>query len=256
MPLPKPDPKLTTAPIPIAQILAQLEGSRVEVARTPEGSRLETRTAPAPPVERRNAREKATPTVERRGLPPLSIPALFPEEGPILLMVVGGWADDVALKRPLPFWEDDEEGGSLVWRALAKAGLLHKRDAEKALGQGGFWEPEPPRTKGLALTYSGYCRRGERADFEHAIKPWNLNRLQTLAQEAWTRSMKRLKVVALGETARFMMSACLYGLPEEIPLLAIAAPTREGLETTKLDRLAAEAHWIDWAANLLEVGRS
>ncbi|HJW08401.1 MAG TPA: hypothetical protein VJ483_02135, partial [Holophagaceae bacterium] len=140
--------------------------------------------------------------------------------------------------------------------ALGKAGLLHKRDAEKALGQGGFWEAEVPRTKGIALTYAGYRRRGEIADFEHVIKPWNLNRLQAMAQEAYNRSMKRMKVVALGEAARFMMSACLYGLPEEIPLLAIAAPTREGLESTKLDRMQAEAHWIDWAANLLEVGHS
>src|SRR5512135_2986369 len=61
-----------TAPIPIAQILAQLEKGEVKVQRTPEGSRLETIPAPPPPVERRQARSDVpAPAVERRGLPPL-----------------------------------------------------------------------------------------------------------------------------------------------------------------------------------------
>lgn len=246
-----------TAPIPIAQILAQLEKSELRIQRTAEGSVLETHAVAPPPVDRRQNRTGTPPPGgERRGHPPVAIPTLFPETGPILILVVAGFADDAALSRPTPFWEDDEEGGSLVWQALAKAGLLHKRDAEKALGQGGFWEAEPARTKGLALTYAGYHRRGGILDFEQVIRPWNHNRLQTLAQECWHRSMKRLKVIALGEAARFMMSACLYGLPEEIPLLAIPAPTPEGLEATKLGRLEAEAHWIEWASNLFEVGRS
>lgn len=237
------------------EILARLEAGRTEVKRTEDGSTLQIIHAHAPPEERRNPQRSgsAPPAgMDRRQFAPLQVPTLFPEAGAILILLIGGFADDLAMGQEAPFWKDDQDGGSLVWQALARTGMVHRKDLGFAMGQGGFWEDHPPRTQGLAMTYSGFRRRGEVADFEQVIKPWNLRRLQVLIQESDQRSMGRLKVVSLGETARFMTCACMFGLPG-IPLLSLPDPTKDALGVSKRPDSQARDRWIEWAADVLLV---
>lgn len=248
---PEPSP-LDTAEFPSEEILNRLELGRLAVEATDEGSRLVVNHAQTPAVERRAV---AAPTAsERRSFKPLDIPTLFPEQGPILILLVGGFADEAAMKRPAPFWEDDAGGAYLLWQALANAGLLHKKDAEFTLGRGGFWDPKPPRTLGLAMTYAAFRRKGEAAEIEKVLQPWNLHRLQTLVQACQLRSMNRLKIITLGELARFMMCATVYGMPD-LPVLSIPEPTPEGLSHCVGDD-SPGAQWMEWASNLLAIGRS
>ena len=236
------------------EILARLEAGRTEVQQTGEGSTLRIAHAHAPPDDRRNPRRTVNPPegMDRRTFIPLQVPTLFPESGPILILLIGGFADDVAMGQEAPFWRDDLEGGSLVWQALARTGLVHRKDTGFAMGQGGFWEDQPPRTQGLAMTYVGFRRRGEVADFNQVIKPWNLRRLQVLIQEDDQRYLGRLKVVSLGEAARFMTCACMFGLPG-IPLLSLPDPTKDALGVAKRPDSQARDRWIEWAADVLMV---
>lgn len=253
-PRPEPSP-LDTTEFTSEEILSRLELGRLSVQPTPEGSKLVVTHAQAPEVERRAPRPQTPPeALERRRFKPLDIPTHFPEQGAILILLVGGFADDAAITRSMPFWEDDENGAYLLWQALAKAGLLHKKDAEFTLGRGGFWDERPPRTLGLAMTYAAYRRKGEPADMERILHPWNLHRLQTLVEGCQLRAMNRLKIVTLGEVARFMMCATVYGMAD-IPVLSIPEPTAEML-AQHVGADSPGAHWMEWAADLLAVGRS
>lgn len=235
-------------------ILARLEAGRVEIQKTDDGSTLRIVHAHAPPEDRRNPlRASAAPAgMDRRRFAPLQVPTLFPEAGPILVLLIGGFADDEAMGQEIPFWKDDQGGGALVWQALSRAGLVHRRDLGLAMGQGGFWEEAPPRTQGLAMTYVGFRRRGEVADFDQVIKAWNLRRLQVLIQESDQRSMGRLRVVSIGDAARFMTCACMFGLPG-IPLLSLPDPTRDALGSAKRADPQSRERWVEWAADLLLV---
>lgn len=252
-PRPEPSP-LETREFSSEEILRRLELGRLAVEATAEGSRLVVTHAQAPVVERRQQRSEIAPTSDRRQYKPLDIPTLFPEQGPILILVVGGLATDQAMTRFMPFWEDDDGGAYLLWQALARAGLLHKKDAEFTLGRGGFWDEAPPRTLGLAMTYAGYCRKGDVADLDRILHTWNLHRLQTLVQACQARSMNRLKIITLGEIARFMMCATVYGM-EGIPVLSIPEPTGE-LLAQMAGADSPGAQWMEWAADLLAIGRS
>lgn len=250
----EPNP-LDTAEFSLSEILRRLEAGRLQVKETTEGSRLELRDVQAPEPDRRLHLGPAPSGQERRTFKPLSIPTLFPERGPILLLIVGGFADDAALSRPMPFWQDDEGGGALLWSSLGQAGLLHRKDSEAmALGWGGQWDDTPPRSHGLAMTYAGYRPKGEAAEFEKVTHPWNVHRLQTLIHACQQRSMNRLKIVTVGEAARFMCCACVYGMVD-IPVLSIAAPSRSWLAHQGTEEETA-VHWMEWAANLFTVGRS
>lgn len=244
-----------TAEYPLEEIQARLELGRLQFLALEGGSRLQVTHVAAPAADRRHQDAGTPQEGERRRFMPIAIPTLFPEQGPILLLVVGGLADEGTLRAPAPFWHDDE-GGALIWAALAKSGLVHRKDAlALSLGQGGFRELDPPRTQGVALTYAGFRKRGQLVDFEAIIRTWNQHRLQSLVQEAWSRSMGRLKVVTLGEPARFMMSAIMYGL-EGIPILSLPEPSREQLERMSPGGQSREDYWIEWAADLFAVGRT
>lgn len=245
---------LDTAEISCDEIQRRLELGRLSVEATAAGSRLVVTHSEAPDPDRRHEPGAGSPNEERRKYRPLDLPTHFPEQGPILILLVGGFADDQALRRYMPFWEDDEGSAHLLWQALAKAGLLHKKDAEFALGRGGFWDPAPPRTIGLAMTYAGYRRQGEVADVEKLLHAWNLHRLQTLVQACQARSMNRLKIVTLGEVARCLMCATVYGMAD-IPVLSIPEPTSEVL-ADRAGLGSPTAHWIEWASDLLSIGRS
>lgn len=254
-PAARPDPRpADTAEFTQEEILARLEMGRVQFEATEGGSRLKVTHVNAPAEDRRAAEVPPPEGVDRRNYHPVEIPTLFPEKGPILLLVVGGLSDELGLRTPVPFWRDDTIG-TLLWQALARAGLLHRKDAAAmAIGQGGFWELDPPRTQGLAITYAGFCKRGATADFHALIRSWNQNRLQNLVQEAWHRSMNRLKVVTLGEAARFMMSAVMYGM-EGIPILSLPEPDPEHLDSIRAGSSTAAEYWVDWASDLFAVGR-
>lgn len=244
-----------TAEFTLEEIQSRLEMGRLQVMATEEGSRLQITHVATPTQDRRHEGGPAPEAGDRRRFNPVAIPTLFPEQGPILLLVIGGLSDEVTLRAPVPFWHDDN-GGALIWVALAKAGLIHRKDAAAfALGQGGFWELDPPRTQGVAMTYAGFSRRGDVVDFEVMIKAWNQNRLQTLVQEAMARSMGRLKVVTLGEAARFMMSAIMYGM-DGIPILSLPEPSRDHLSKVKGGHQTSEEYWVEWAADVFAVGRS
>lgn len=250
----EPSPR-DTAEFTLEEIQSRLEVGRLQVLATESGSRLQITHMAAPPQDRRHLDQAPPEPGERRRFSPVAIPTLFPEQGPILILVVGGLADEVTLRAPVPFWHDDT-GGTLIWVALAKAGLVHRKDAAAfALGQGGFWELDPPRTQGVAMTYAGFSRRGEVVDFEAIIKTWNQNRLQTLVQEAQARSMGRLKVVTLGEAARFMMSAIMYGM-EGVPILSLPEPSKEHLSKVKAGAQSSEEYWVEWAADVFLAGRA
>jgi hypothetical protein len=224
------------------------------VEATEEGSRLVVAHAQAPAQDRRSIVPASSTVPDRRSFRPLDLPTLFPEKGPILILVVGGLATDAALRQTMPFWEDDTAGGFLVWQALGRAGLLHKRDVDLALGRGGFWDAAPPRTLGLAMTYAGFQPEHGSVDFDQVVHPWNIHRLETLAQACWSRSMDRLKIITLGEAARFMMCAIAYGMPG-IPVLSLPEPT-EGRLSRNMGHDSAAGLWLEWAADLLAVGRS
>jgi hypothetical protein len=248
-----PDP-LDTAEYTFEEIQQRLELGRLIVEATENGSRLVMSHADMPIQDRRH---HATPTpqdVERRTFRPLNLPTLFPEKGPILILLVGGFAVDSSLRCPMPFWEDDAAGGYLVWQALSRAGLLHKKDKDLALGRGGFWDDAPPRTLGLAMTYVGLRPQHGGVDFEHVVHSWNIHRLETLTEACLARSMDRLKVVTLGEAARFMMCAIAYGMPG-IPVLSLPEPTEDQL-ARNMGNDSAAGLWLDWASDLLAVGRS
>ena len=243
-----------TAKFSVQDILARREEGRVFVRRTEDGSTLETSHAAAPALDRRQNRG-AAPGTDRRNFTPLEIPTLFPDKGAILILLVGGLANEESIKRVLPFWEDDEGGSYLLWQALRNADLLHKKDVDFALGRGGFWDPKPPRTHGLAMTYAGFSPQGEVIDFDLVTRPWNLDRLQTLIFEAHARSMGKLKVVTLGNAARVLVCAAAYGLPD-VPVLSISEPSPETLAALKIGKGIAAQRWIDWAANVLAIGKN
>lgn len=252
---PKPEPSPhDTAEYTFEEIVARLELGRLQVEATETGSRLVMAHAEAPPEERRHAEAGTRPPSERRVFRPLNLPTLFPEQGPILILVVGGFATDANLRQAMPFWEDDAEGGYLIWQALGRAGLLHRKDADFALGRGGFWDAAPPRTVGLAMTYAGFMHEHGAVDFNHVVHPWNIHRLETLVEGCWSRSMGRLKVITLGEAARFMLCAIAYGMPG-IPVLSLPEPTKDQL-SRNLGHDSAAGLWLDWASDLLAVGRS
>lgn len=245
----------TTGKYSSEEIQARLGSGRTEVQPTEDGSSLRIIHAHAPPEDRRNPQRPVLPPPEgmdRRQFTPLQVPTLFPGAGTILVLLIAGFADDRAMGEPAPFWKDDLDGGSPVWQALARAGLVDRRDLGIAMGQGGFWEDTAPRTQGLAMTYIGFRRRGENADFDQVIKGWNLRRLQVLIQACDQRSQGRLRVVSLGEAARFMTSACMFGLPG-IPLLALPDPTKDALGGAKWPDPQARDRWIEWAADVLLV---
>lgn len=245
---------LDTAEFTFEEIAKRLALGRLQVEPTETGSRLVMTHADAPTQERRHE-EPSPPLVdERRTYRPLNLPTLFPEKGPIMILLVGGFATDATLRHPTPFWEDDSAGGYLVWQALGRAGLLHKKDVDFALGRGGFWDAAPPRTLGLAMTYVGLRPEGGPVDFDHVVHPWNVHRLETLAEACWSRSMDRLKIVTLGEAARFMLCAIAYGMPG-IPVLSLPEPTRDQL-SRNMGHDSAAGLWLDWASDLLAVGRS
>jgi hypothetical protein len=151
---------------------------------------------------------------------------------------------------PAPFWEDGTQSSALIWQAMSRAGLIHRKDA--GFSENGGWPSNhAPRAQGVAMTYAGFKRQGEIPDFDRIIHPWNLHRLQTLIQACWERSMNRLKIITVGEAARFMMCACVYGMPD-IPVLSLPEPTAENLAKNS----AATDSWVEWAADLMAVGRS
>ena len=252
---PKPEPSPhDTAEYTFEEIVARLEQGRLQVEATETSSRLVVAHAEAPTQERRQAQDAVQSSGERRTFKALNLPTLFPEKGPILILVVGGFATDATLHQPVPFWEDDTAGGYLVWQALGRAGLLHKKDADFTLGRGGFWDATPPRTVGLAMTYVGFKQAHGGVDFDHVVHPWNIHRLETLVEGCWSRSMGRLKVITLGEAARFMLCAIAYGMPG-IPVLALPEPTQDQL-ARNLGHDSAAGLWLEWASDLLAIGRS
>jgi hypothetical protein len=253
MPPREPSP-LDTAEYSFAEILRRLALGRLHVKATELGSRLVVHHADAPIQDRRTGGVGAPPGGERRSFRPLHFPTLFPEKGPILILLVGGFATDASLHRPAPYWEDDNAGGFLVWQALGRAGLLHKKDQDFALGRGGFWDASPPRTLGLAMTYVGFRPEQGSINFDQVVHPWNLNRLQTLVEACWSRSMDRLKIVTLGEAARFMMCGSAYGM-SGIPVLSLPEPTRDRL-SRNMGSDSTGGLWLEWASDLLAVARS
>lgn len=235
---------LDTAEFSHEEILQCLEMGRLVIKSTQEGSRLEVDHV-ARPCQERRINAGPAPSGERRRFRPLNIPTLFPETGPILVLLVGGFADENAMRCTTPFWEDGSPMSSFIWQAMSRAGLIHRRDA--GLGE----SSSAPRTQGLALTYAGFRRRGEIPDFDRIIHPWNIHRLQTLIQGSWERSMDRLKIITVGEAARFMMCACVYGMPD-IPVLSLPDPTEECLAKNA----SSPTDWMEWAADLMVVGKS
>ncbi len=243
---------LDTAEFTYEEILERLEVGRLIVQATEHGSRLATVHSATPETDRRGLATDL-PHADRRNFRPIDLPTRFPESGPIHLLLVGGFADDAALRRPVPYWEDDQGGASLVWQALYRSGLIHADDRDFAMGQGGFWDDRPPRTQDLAMTYAGYRRRQEMADIHRVLHPWNQQRLQTLAFACHERSGGRLRIIALGEVARHLMCTAAYGVPG-IAVLSIPEPTREELAEMHTQGPAAEK-WVDWAASMMAVGR-
>ncbi len=252
LPPPREPSSLDTAEFSFEEIARRLELGRLTVETTEEGSRLRVTHVDAPPVDRRKAQSGVPPGGERRTFRPLNLPTLFPEKGPILVLLVGGFATEASLRRPAPFWEDDTTGGYLIWQALGRAGLLHQEDADFALGRGGFWDAAPPRTHSLAMTYAGLRPGRGPLEFDHVVHPWNLNRLQTLTEACWNRSKDHLKVVTLGEAARFMMCAITHDMPG-IPIHFLPEPTKEQL-SRNMGNDSTAGLWLDWATELLAVG--
>ena len=249
---PRRDP-FDTAEFTFQEIQARLELGRLVVESTEEGSRLATVHAARPPEERRQSQLPPPPPGERRSFRPVHLPTRFPETGPIRLLIVVGFADDEALLRTVPCWEDDRHGACLLWQALYRAGLIHPDDRDFAMGLGGFWDDRPPRTLGVSLTYAGYRRAGEVADVEGVLHPWNQQRLQTLALACHERSEGRLKIVALGDVARHLMCTAAYGVPG-IAVLALPEPPSTRAEEALTHDPETE-HWVEWASNLFAAGR-
>jgi hypothetical protein len=252
---PRSEPRaFDTAEFSHEEILKRLELGRLIVQATEVGSQLATVHALAPQVDRRRDEDAPLPLEDdRRIFRPLPLPTLFPEEGPIRLLIVGGFADEITLWKPAPYWEEDRNGACLVWQALYRANLIHHDDREFAMGLGGFWDDRPPRTLGIAMTYSGYRPQKALADVDRVLHPWNQQRLQTLALACQERSGESLRVVALGDVARHLMCTATYGIPG-IAVLSLPEPTPDALQGLEQRAPGAE-RWVEWASNLFAVGR-
>src|ERR1035438_4092718 len=98
LPPPSEPSPIDTADYSFEEILRRLELGRLHVEATEAGSRLVVTHADAPNQDRRMAGAGAPPTDERRSFRPLNLPTLFPEKGPILILLVGGFATDASLR--------------------------------------------------------------------------------------------------------------------------------------------------------------
>lgn len=186
------------------------------------------------------------------------VPALFPDSGPVSVMLFGeAPGPRGADQSGLPFWGDG--AGITVYRALAATGRAEVPAAAwedwdgarfKALGLA-------PRLHGTAL--SNACAACPTRDGEHFHAPSNRDlldpaNLARLAAELARAAMERtspLRVIAFGKRAEWVLSR-LEGAPP-FELHALPHPSAQGLlqaapgkgKGLRLDDLRAE-----WGARL------
>ena len=163
-----------------------------------------------------------------------SVPALFPEEGPVCLFLMGeAPGPRGADQSGLPFWGD--RAGVLVYRALQRAGLAEVPEAAwqdwdgarfKALGL-------RPLLRGAALgnaflscpTKDGHSFR---APTDKELKdPKNLARLAQELNRAIARCPGTLRVIGMGRRAQWILER-LEGLPP-FEVQTLPHPSAQGL---------------------------
>ncbi len=166
-----------------------------------------------------------------QGLP---VPALFPESGPVSVMLFGeAPGPRGADQSGLPFWGDG--AGITVYRALAATGRAEVPEAAwedwdgarfKALGLA-------PRLHGTALS-NAYpaCPTKDGAHF-HApsnrelLAPANLARLSAELAQAATGGTSPLRIIAFGKRAEWILTR-LVAVPP-LDLHALPHPSAQGL---------------------------
>ncbi len=162
-----------------------------------------------------------------------SVPALFPEEGPVRVFLMGeAPGPRGADQSGIPFWGD--RAGLLVYRALEAAGLAEVPKAAWAPWDGARFRAEGlrPRLRGAALgnaypscpTDDGHAFRAPK-DRELKSEP-NLTRLRRELGEACSRSGGSLRIVTFGKRALVLRDP-LHDLPLEWH--ALPHPSAQGL---------------------------
>jgi hypothetical protein len=192
------------------------------------------------------------------------VPSLFPFAGPVGVMLIGeAPGPRGADQSGIPFWGD--RAGVLVYRALEARGLaVVPEDAYTE------WDGARFRALGLAPVLQGAAlgnaypscptRDGQsfRAPTDKELRdPANLDRLRRDLGEAGRRCPGRLRVIAMGRRAQWILQRLeggppldLHGLPHPsaLGLLQAAGGMGKGMKMADLQR-----EWSDRLNALLEV---
>ncbi|MDP2314276.1 MAG: hypothetical protein Q8P41_15345 [Pseudomonadota bacterium] len=159
-----------------------------------------------------------------------TVPALFPEEGPVCVVLYGEAPGPLGADRSgLPFWGD--RSGRLVYRALVAAGMAEVPERAWAHWEGGELARQHlrPTLHGVALSNAfASCptKDGERfcaPSNAELRQPENLARIRAELDLAARRCPGTLSVIALGRRADWALAEVARS-PEAPPFTRYALP--------------------------------
>jgi hypothetical protein len=162
------------------------------------------------------------------------VPALFPESGPVSVMLFGeAPGPRGADQSGIPFWGDG--AGITVFRALAATGRAEVPEAAWADWDGARFKTLPlvPRLQGTALSNAYPACPTKDGEHFHApsdrqlLDPANLARLAGELGRAAQGSESPLRVIAFGKRAQWVLSR-LSAAPA-FDLHALPHPSAQGL---------------------------
>ena len=162
------------------------------------------------------------------------VEALFPEEGPIHVLLLGEAPGPLGADQSgIPFWGD--RAGQLVYRALEQAGMAEIPPATWEKWDGGRFATLGlrPSLHGAALGNAFPCCPTDNGQTFRAPKdrelrdPANLARLGANLAEAASRCPGLLRVIGLGRRAAWVLDHVENAPPYE--LVVLPHPSAQGL---------------------------
>ncbi|MDR3684209.1 MAG: uracil-DNA glycosylase family protein [Geothrix sp.] len=163
-----------------------------------------------------------------------SVPALFPDSGPVSVMLFGeAPGPRGADQSSIPFWGDG--AGITVYRALAATGRAEVPEAAWADWDGARFKDLDlrPRLRGTALSNAYPACPTKDGEHFHApsnrdlLAPANLERLAGELARAAAGRTAPLRVIALGKRAQWLLGPITEALALE--LCALPHPSTQGL---------------------------